>query len=207
MKKNILIEEVLIALNGGTLNDESAIQRVDIEAYLPAAVNYAMNASYNINIQVEGNRDMSALFYGSFFDLPIVRSLGRVPHVVLPKGTVALPRNQGIRYVTDDCECDSTYTPLQDSDLHTINHYKKIMPGKFFRLKQDRIELYCINPIAKKVNMEMIVNVEDLDDEDELPIQAGQEVMVIDLCLQHFDPQRKTPADKINDSKDLNSQQ
>lgn len=62
MTKGILKELVLIALNGGTLNDESAILRADIEAYLPAAVNYAMSKAYNINLQIEGNRDMSSLF-------------------------------------------------------------------------------------------------------------------------------------------------
>jgi len=206
MKKNVLIDLVLLDLNGGELNDESAILRQDIEAYLPAAVNYAMNKSYNINIQVEGNRDMSALFYGSFFDLPIVRELGRVPKIFLPKGTVALPRNQGIRYVSDGC--GGTFAPLMDADLHTIVHYSKILPdNKFYRLKQGYIELWNISPIAETLNMEMIVSVEDLDDDDELPLQAGVEEDAINLCLQHFDPQRKTPADKINNTVDLNAQQ
>lgn len=205
MTKGVLKELVLITLNGGTLNDESAILRVDIEAYLPAAVNYAMSKAYNINLQVEGYRDMSSLFYGSFPNLNIVRPDGLPPRVLLPKGTVALPRNQGVRFVLDNC--GNTYTPLQDADLHTVKYYSGILScERFFRLKQTWIDLFNVHPLAEKVGMEMIVRTEDLLDTDELPIQAGLEDDVIALCVKRFSPQREIEADKINNSVDINTQ-
>lgn len=206
MQKGLLVESVLLALNGGSLTDESAVKRVDIKAYLPSAVNYAMTKSYNINIQVERSRDISGLFWGAFRDLPIIRDDNRMPRINLPKGTVALPRNQGIRRLIDGC--DGVYTPLMDGDLHTIKYFAPILSGsKFFRLFPTYIELHDLNPLVETVKeLDMIVRTEDLLDTDELPIPAGMEDDVINLCLRHFDPQRQSPADKINNTVDLNSQ-
>lgn len=206
MKKGILVELVLLRLNGGVLNDESAVLRSDISAYLPSAVNYALTKSYNIGIQVDSTRDISGLFWGTFYDLPVIRSVGRRPRIALPKGTIALPRNQGIRIINDGC--GGVYTPLMDADLQTINYYKDFFPGsKFFRLYADFIDFYGISPVVETISeLGMIVRTEDLEDDDELPIPAGMEEDVINLCDRHFGGQRETPADKIENTVDLNAQ-
>lgn len=206
MTKQMFVESVLLVVNGGELNDESAVQREDIKAYLPIAVNYAMQKAYNINIQVDDSRDIPGLFWGAFFNIPIIRAENRKPRIELPKGTVALPRNQGIRLIRDNC--GNVFTPLSDGDLHSISSFEDILPGsKFFRLFPKYIELYDSNSIAESVSeLYMIVQVEDLEDNDLLPLQAGVEEDAYQLCLDKFDPQRKTPADKINNSVDLNTQ-
>lgn len=205
MKKSIFVESILLLINGGTLNDESAVMRADIEAYLPIAVNYAMTKGYNLDIRNEGSRDISGSFVNTFYDLPIVRPDGRRPNIELPKGVIALPRNQGIRMITNSC--GQTMTPLSDADMMTIDYYQKIFPCQcFFRLKKDKIEFYGMNELAETVSeLDMIVRVEDLDDDDELPLPAGVEEDAYRMCLDKFDPQRKEPSDKITDSIDLNT--
>lgn len=201
MKKGIFIENILLRINGGTINDESSVQRVDIEAYIPASVNWAMGKAYNINLK-EGDRDFPSLFYGSYDSLPIIRT-SRLPHVVLPKGVVALYGNQGMRFVSDNA--GYTYSPLSDSDLHTVEYYKDKMFGKFYRLKPAKVDLYNASPIAETVDAEFIVRVEDLADTDELPIQAGLELEAIQVCVEFFTGQRQIGGDKQNDKKDINA--
>lgn len=206
MTRGEIIEICLLRINGGTLNSEASVHREDIRAYLPSAVNYALTASYNIGIRAEGIRDISGLFWGSFYDLAITRTEPRKPRITLPKGTIALPRNQGIRRIVDDC--DQVYTPLQDGDLHSIEYMQNVLSGSnFFRLFPTYIELYTLNPLVTKINeLNMITRTEDLLDTDILPIPAGMEDTVIDLCYDKFSPQRRNPADKLNNTVDLNAQ-
>lgn len=205
MNKGNFIESVFIEVNGGTLSDSSAVRREDISAYLPIAVNYAMAAGYNNTLKQENSRDISGAFTGSFFDLPIIRTANRTPHVVLPKGTVALARDQGIRYINDGC--GGSYTPLMDADRHTVNYYKNLLPKeKFFRLTPKWIDLFNINPLMETLKqLDMIVRTEDLDDTDELPLHAGVEILAMEQCIQKFGRQRQNPSDKKIDAIDINT--
>ena len=205
MEKLIFIESVLLEVNGGTLNSESAVHREDIEAYLPIAVNYAMTSSYNNNIKEGDGREISGVYTGTFYELNIVRSLGRAPYVTLPKGTVALPRNQGIRLIEDGC--GGVFTPLSDADRRTVKYYEQLLPNeKFFRLTKDMLELYNISAIMDKLKrLDMIVSVEDLEDTDELPLQAGIEILAMEQCIAKFSRQRQLPSDKKTDTVDINS--
>lgn len=208
MTKGVVIENILLAINGGTLNDESSVRRRDIAAYLPAAVNYAMSKSYNIDLEVEGSRDLSSLFFGTFYDLPVIREANRKPRIDMPKATVAMPRNQGIRIVRTPC--GNTFAPLMEADLHTIDYYVNIFPGEtFFRLKAPKsLEFYGLNPLVNSIGeVQIVTRLEDLDDTDELPVQMGLEQDVISISLDHFVPQRRTQSDKIIDSVDINAQQ
>lgn len=203
MEKARFIELVLLGVGGGVLTDELNLQRVDIEAYLPAAVNYALTAGRNISISQEGNRDLPSMFYGTFTDLVIDRS-GSVASVTLPKGYVPLYGNEGVRSVFDNC--GNYYSPLMDADRRTINAYKDklIDQGFYYPIGKSKLEVYPSNPLVVSLNGEYIVRAEDLDDEDELPLPAGMETVALDLCIQWFKDQRSMPAELINNKADIN---
>lgn len=201
MTLGIFVESVLLRLTGGVLTDEAAVKREDIVAYIPAAVNWAMGKAYNINLQ-QGDRDFPSVFFGEF-SATINRDL-RIPSIEMPYETIPMYGNQGVRYIRDNC--GHTYSPLSDSDLHTVEHYEDMMTGsKFYRLKKGkRIDLYGISPIIKTLYGEQIVRVEDLLDNEELPIQAGLELECIQVCVEFFTGQR-TLADRKNNKADINT--
>lgn len=203
MQKGIFRELVWIKVNGGSMNPNSAVQRVDIDAYMPAAINWAVSAGRNINIAQEGNRDYPSMFYGSFSNRTIDRT-ERVPFITLPKGYVPLPSNEGIRSIVDNC--GNTYAPLSDSDRRMIKSYVPLLPDlKAYYPIGSKIELYGINPLIEKLTGEIIVRAEDLDDEDELPIQAGIEKDAIQICFEFVVGQRQLPAQKNAVNTDVNT--
>lgn len=206
MKLGVLLESVFLRVNGGKPSTDNSVLRADIRALLPAAINYAMDAAYNINIKSEGDRDLPTEFYGSYDDVPIVRT-GKKPSFSLQKGTVPLKGNAGIRSVYDDC--DNYYAPLTDSDMPTIKHYGGISTGtKWYRRKGQTVELYNVNPVAEVINYQAITNIESLSDTDEAPIQAGQEPIVMDLLYQWITGQKQNPYDsKIDARDDINASQ
>lgn len=204
MTLGLFVENVLLRVNGGELTDESSVQRVDIKAYVPAAVNWAMSKAYNINLQQFGDRDYPSAFYASFTDVTINRDT-RIPTITLPYNVVPMYGNQGIRYIKDNC--GNTYTPLSDSDMHTVEHYLSMMTdAKFYRLKESKkVELYGLNKLINKLSGEYIIKIEDLTMDSELPLQAGTELEAIEVCIQFFTGQRSIPADKLNSKSDVNT--
>lgn len=196
----IILESVFLRVNGGKPSTDNSVMRADIRALLPAAINYAMDASYNINIKSEGDRDLPTEFYGSYDDVPVIRT-GKKPYFVLQKGTVPLKGNAGIRSVYDDC--DHFYAPLTDSDMATISHWSGISTGtKWYRRKGMNVELWNVNPVATVINYQAITSIEELDDTDEAPIQAGQEPVVMDLLFQWVTGQKQIPYDSKIDARD-----
>lgn len=204
MKINILVEAVFLRVNGGKPSTDNSVFREDVRALLPAAVNYAMDSAYNINVRAEGDRDLPAEFYGVFEDVAIDRT-GKRPFFELGLGTVPLKGNQGIRFVNDDC--GNYYAPLSDSDMATAEHWAAKGSGsKWYRRKRQTVELWNINPIAETINYQAITNIESLEDTDDAPIQAGQEPVVIELLASWITGEKQAPYDaKINSRDDVNA--
>jgi hypothetical protein len=197
------IELVYLRVTGGQPSTDNSVMLTDIRAMLPAAANYAMDKAYNINLRDEGDRDVPSEFYGQYDDVPIDRT-GKIPFIELVKGVVPLKIGAGIRFVYDDC--GGQYSPLSDSDMSTINYYGKQMDGmKWFRRIGMNLNLYGLNPLAGVLNYQAVTRIEELEDTDEMPIQAGYEKDVLDILIQHFSGQRSMPYDNIIDTKDVNS--
>jgi len=202
--KGKFIEQVLLKLNGGVLNDSSVIRRADIRSYLPTAVNYVLQAERNIRLQQEGDRDMSSLYYGFYDNLTILTDTNRHnwKYIAYPKATIAFWGNEGIRTVEDGD--GNTYKPLSDNGLRTINHYKEIFTGaKYYRPEQQGIYLFN-SGLATNVNLVMVVDSDVLLDTDILPLPASLESMALDKCVEWFSPQRNTLAKKTDDKTDVN---
>lgn len=205
MTKSVFIESVLLKINGGQLTDEASVLRVDIAAYIPAAVNYTLEAGYNIQLQTEGNRDFSSLFYGYFADQPILIDAARNnrKYINYPKKPIALRSNQGVRHVEDGC--NTTYKPLSDAAVRTIAHYENILTGaSYYRPEATKIYLFNVPPLVESVGVVIIVDVDDLTDDDLLPIPAGLETMALDKCYEYMFPERTNPADRNTDKRDIN---
>jgi len=201
MEKAVFVESVILAIGGLVLTDEFNLQRVDVEAYLPAAVNYAVTAGRNIAISQEGNRDLPSMFYGTFTNLTIDRSAA-VASITLPKGYIPLYGNEGVRSVFDNC--GNYYAPLMDADRRTIKQYHEMLidQGFYYPIGKNKIEVYTSNPLVTALNGEYIVKVEDLADDDELPLPASTETMALDLCIQWFTNPISRPADLITNKSD-----
>lgn len=195
----VIIETVFLSVNGNKPSTDNSIIRADIRALLPAAINYAHDISYNEEVNLEGDRDMPSEFYGYYYDVDIERT-GKKPFFTLEDGVVPLKGNQGIRFVYDDC--DNYYAPLGDTDMATASFWADRGAGsKWYRRKKQTVELLNVLPIAKKINYAALTDVRSLTDEDEAPIQAGKEPMVIEI-LSNLVQGKTTPYDNKIDSRD-----
>jgi len=201
MTIGVLIESILLKVNGGKVTPDDAVMRSDIRAMLPAAINYAMDKAYNINLKIEGDRDYPSEFYTVFEDVAIVRT-ERLPYIALMAGTVPLKGGAGVRFVYDDC--GNQYGPVSDADMGSIEYYSKLTPGMgWYREKDSKLILYGVNPLAATINYQAITKVEDLDDTDEAPLQAGSENDVLMLLINWFS--NKLPYNTLVNTRDTNA--
>lgn len=205
MIKGKFIDLVLIKVNGGQLTDESSVDRRVIRSYMPAAINFAMHATYNVNIQEEGTRDYASLFYAYYPNLNISVDTTRhnYKYITLPKGYVQFARHQGIRTIDDGCGYN--LKPLSDNAFKTINHFKRIFTGdSYYRPEGTKVYLFGLPAPTTKVGASIIVDCDSLDDTDLLPLQAGFEKLAIDTCYEFVTGVRQMPADRKNDKRDVN---
>lgn len=204
MLQGVFIDLCLLRVNGGILTDDGAVQRADIRAYLPIALNFATTKFYYSNKTQELSRDFPSWFYTEYDGLIIDRT-GSVPKITLPKIALQMPSNQGIRRIMDDC--GNTFTPIQDGEASMINYYASSMPNlrMYLPIGLQTIFLYNVTKLAQHVNALIIIDPTQFDDATNLPISAGLEQDVLDLMVAHFTAQRQQPGDVIADTKDLNS--
>lgn len=200
MTIEVLIETVYLRVNGGKPSTDNSVFRADIRALLPAAINYAMDATYNNNIKVEGDRDLPSEFYGSFENVTL-NLTGKRPVFVLSKGTVPLKGNAGIRFVTDNC--DNYYAPLTDSDMATIKYWSGMAyDSRFYRRTGNKVELWNLPPNVTTINYQALTDIRELADTDEAPIQAGNEPMVLQMLTDWITGQKQMPYDSKVDARD-----
>lgn len=201
MTIGVLIEEIFLRVNGGKPTPDAAVLHADIRMLLPAAINYAMDKAYNINLQTEGDRDYPSEFYTVFEDVVIDRTK-RIPTATLMAGTVPLKGGAGIRFVYDNC--GNQFSPLADADMGSIEYYSPLTPGMgWYRRTGAILGLYGINPLAKTINYQAITKIEELNDDDELPLQAGTEMEVLTHLVNWF--ANKLPSGTLVNSRDTNA--
>lgn len=201
MTIGVIIEEIFLRISGGKPNPDGAVMRSDIRMLLPAAINYAMDKAYNINLQTEGDRDYPSEFYTVFENVTIDRT-SRIPTISLMAGTVPLKGGAGIRFVYDDC--GNQYAPLSDADMGSVEYYSSLTPGMgWYKRTGIKLALYGTNPLAEKLNYQAITRVEELDDDDEAPLQAGTENDVLTLLINWF--ANKLPSNTLINTRDTNA--
>lgn len=205
MTKAVLVDLVLLRINGGVLSAESAVWRVDILAYLPGAINYVLTKQENIQIQQEGDREVPGEFIATYYDLPILYDTARrESYIELPELPIAFRSNRGIRLLMDNC--NNTYAPLRETAIGGLKRLLKILgdKGMYWYKGLKRIAIYNKPKLANKINAYIMKNIDSYGSDDELPIPAGMEPEVINILYQYFTGERQAPADRITDEKDLN---
>lgn len=204
MTKKVFRELVFLEVNGGQLNDSASANRRIINAYIPAAVNWVLTNDYRINLRQESTRDINSLFYGFFPNLEVLVDAARHnwKYITYPKNIVPMPRNQGVRGIEDGTGYQ--LKPLSDNSFRTINHFSKVFPDRYYRPEQKGIYLFNLPSPVTTVSGTFIVDVNDLSDDDELPIPAGQEVDALKVAIEFATGVRQAPADRKSDERDLN---
>lgn len=200
MKIGVITESVLLRVNGGKPSPDDSVLRSDIRAWLPVAINYALDKAYNINLDQERDREMGGDYYAFHGPVPLV-CCGDHYEFELEKGVVALKVDAGLRFVYDDA--GNYYTRVPDGAMPNLKYYRNLMGGiGWWKRVGKTIHLYTDKELLEYINYQAITDISELSDEDEAPIQAGMENDVMTLLAGWFDGTKERPYDAAADGKD-----
>lgn len=204
MKKMIFVESVFNRIYGGRPSTDFSVLKVDIIAFLPAVVNFALTKGFYTQKNQEGNGDLPTQFYHTYRDIPILRDTDKkqTQYFTPPVDMVALPSDRGLRRVMDNC--GNIYIPVPDQLMPNMDYWLKVFCGeKYFNQDGKKIKLYNTSPLAKTMSMTGITSADQIDDDDELAIPAGQEQEALDMCYDLAMGIRKVPTDTKIDTQDI----
>jgi hypothetical protein len=187
---------------GGEITDENSVWREDLEALLPAALNYSMMAGFFEQSNSEKDYEVPGSFVGHYL-VDVDFTDRNNPFITLPKHPVVLPSDRAIRFIMSE-KCDRIYNRMSDNMLASWDYYKGIIKDRFFQLEGKKVRLFNHPPLQKKCVIKMITSAEDILDTEHLPVPAGKEFLVIDELVKRFDKQRTSLTDKIIDKTDIN---
>lgn len=198
-----IIGQVILAISGGTPTSDIAVKEWDIRSYIPAAVNFALTSSYRASMQEEGDTGLPTNFLSEHEDLAVLSDSKDRDYIDVPSKIVSLPSNRGIRYVMDDC--GNRYKPVPEGAGMGCYWGKVLGAIPYYELRGKKIYLINKPPLVESVNVGTVTNVDDVGDDEELPIPAGYEPQVVDIIVALFKDQRFSPRDYIIDGRDLRS--
>lgn len=201
MKLKKLVELINLRMGGGKLSPDHSVHRSDIKAFLPLAVNAALDKAYNENKNVEGVGDLPSQFYAFFGPVPVDNDCFPM-RFELENSTVPLKGGYGLKNVMD---CNGNfYAPVPDEALPNLKNTYGLAPGInwYRRVGSTCIEVWTHNDLLEGLTYQAICDADQLEDDDEVPIQAGQEPFVIEFLTSHFSGQLGVPYDNAIDNKD-----
>lgn len=201
MKKKRFVELAYLRINGGVLSPDHTVQRNDIKAYIPIAINTALDNAYNQNKNIEGIGDLPSQFYGFFG--PVELDTSKKPFILnLEKSTVPLKGGYGLKNVMD--QYGNFYAPVPDHLVPNLKYTFQNTPGInwYRRVGDRRVEIWTHNDLLEGITYQAISDIDLIGDDDELPIQAGQDPLVMDLVVSHFMGTKGMLYDNASDNKD-----
>jgi len=202
MKKGVMKELILQRVEGGIVNQDTSrqVRREDIDAYLGAAINYAITKQYYINKKEEGESTIPNDFISTYY-VPVQKDTVRnVKYSDLPTQLLSMEKNRGLRGIYPVQGNDQFVEGYFEARKHDQYYARSWKDSTLYRLIGDRVEYDNISPVVSEVIIRMVSAIGDLSDEDEVPVPAGSEVEVIEICSQFFLGQRTAQPDFVNNN-------
>lgn len=192
MLKGEIKELIFQRVNGGKATTDTRIFLEDIEAMLAPAINFALTQNYYI--ARKNYDDINYDFISTFYLNVAYDTTRELNYVDLPSRVMPLPNNKGnwfIGGITGKSFMWSSTAQRQHN-----SYYPQLDQETIALREGDKIYLQNLAPTVTQVMFQGIMSLEDLDDDQDLPVPAGTEFQIINLAVEFFTGQRAIPDDR-----------
>lgn len=209
-----LADLALLAVNGGKFTSEAAVQRPEVNSFIPVAVHSAITEHvFRLQAEKRANRASSgfseAILDGAFFDthiLPIKEDSNRkAKYIELPSLVQSLPGLLAIESVFPKSDPQSAFAIVNGPS--GVIGVGSAMPSCWHERHNEKSRIYFDGLPSDSCELVVRACMEispDLDEEP-IPMPTGFEYRVIEYCLAHFRGQRQSPGDALIDNHDVNA--
>lgn len=195
MKKGVLKEIVFTSINGGRPNTDSSVLREDIEALIPAAINYVLTGDYWARIKNDDDREVPNSIVTELEYNVVKKDDHNREYLEFNHSIVNIGGNGGVRYVQDSL--GNAYVPVPLGVSRSTFWDKALSSNREYQVHKGKIVLRNKPELSTYFLVGVILDSSMLEDEYELPIPAGSESEVVDLLTNFFLNQRMQPKDYV----------
>ncbi len=202
MTKKEAYELVIDRLSGG---DPSAVNK-----YHPEIVYKNIELARNFMIKVEfnearnaGTYDINGEFISAFNCVPVKYDECRDEYYSkLPGRIISLPMNRGLRSVSPTKGQQTPFNIVPNGSAGVFEGLEaQYLAGTECYVEGDKIYYRALDHAnVKQVLIKMVASINDLDEDEQIPIPADKETMLLDKVVEMLTDSKVTIQDKHNDS-------
>jgi len=151
----------------------------------------------------ENSYDINGDFITPFNNVPVKEDEEREEKFSeLPARIISLPDNRGIRQVSETKGQKNPFYKMPNGMVGTFGNLEAggLGGGTGYYIERDRIYYVNIGDQVENVLIKMIASVDDLDEDDPIPVPAQFEKPLIDMVKEMMDEKKNTTEDDRNDS-------
>ena len=216
MTFKVLIDLVLLRVNGGLLNDDNVVTRPDVEEYLPIALNKVVS-DYADKVAQAAKIDKATSGLGSnpidpalyrVYELPVQKDkTRRLDYVALPGIVNSMSKDMGFSWITPVANPAASLMKVSVAQLTSMESIADIVPMAWHEVYNGESRIYMRGYPGPLCNMlvQASITKNQYDPEDEMDLPSGLEATVVEMAVAHFKDQRMMPADVVEDSVDVNA--
>lgn len=202
MTKKEAYELVVDILSGGDDSATSKYHEEVVYKQLEIARNFMIKRAY-IENRNEGSYDISGEFVKGFQCVPVLLDDCRDEYYSdLPAKLISLPNNRGLRSVSPMKGQNAAFSIVPNTGAGVWEGLEaNDLGGTECYLEDSRIYYKKLDASnVKQVLVKMIASIDNLDEDEQIPIPADMEALLIEQVVAAFSPSKATVQDKHNDS-------
>lgn len=212
-----LVDNVLLAVNGGEFTSESAVQRPDVESYVPQAAHTVIrNAVFGLKAdkrsEIGATGSIGVQIDPGFFEtytLTVAYDETRKIHYAdLPSVIQSWPGDGGINAVFGKTNPGMTFTKVNGPQEYSTLGDLAVAMSLYWHepySTYSRIFLPNADDGVCDIMVRAALEISPALGDSRIPLPVGLEAMVIAMSIENFRGQRSMPADTTLNNQDVNA--
>jgi hypothetical protein len=210
-----LADLVLLNVNGGQFTSEAAVQRPEVNSYIPIAGHYALQEqAFRLKQDQRAERGATGFAGGSVVDGSYYTTyvLGttldqerNTRFIELPGVVQSVPGILALESVFPKDNPAGSF-PIVTGPSATLG-MGEVMPCCWHEIHGEKSRIYfdALSSDTCDLVVRACMEISSSLGEETLAIPRGFEQRIIAYCLDHFRPQRQSPADGLINNHDINA--
>lgn len=195
-----LVQDII---TGSSYSDQQKFHSSIIEEVAESIRNAMIGEAYRFEKR-KGTSELPGDFFKMFWGVEVKRDGNRYPYAELPSRLISLPNDKGLDGVMKEKGDEAEFNIIKPGSVQTFNRLDVgiVDDQNDVYVENDTLYFPNIDQDTEKVKVRMIPAINDLDEDDVIPIPANFEEQFVQRIIQNLQEQKYTPQDTTTDGSE-----